>query len=275
MPAHIRGLIAAGVRSGRLAGVLEGLAEVARRRQQLRRKAFVSLAYPALLLAIMDYLGIIFHASLVPRYRVFFDDFGMRAPVLTTVLFATAGPIAWTLAIGTLVLLILPFISWLLPLGRVLSAVVDWVPLLGPIRRYGRLAELSDLMAMLVAQEVPLPEALRLAAGAMRAPGLAGECRRAAAAVESGLPLAAVFDASRAVPPTMALLVAWGQQTGSLAEAFHGSALIFQARAERQGLFLEIIVLPITFLAVIFFVGVAILALLEPMVSLIQCLSGG
>ncbi|MGA2616455.1 MAG: type II secretion system F family protein, partial [Thermoguttaceae bacterium] len=240
-----------------------------------RRRAAVSLAYPALLLAIMAFIAVLFDTVIMPGFRAMFREFGMNLPKLTTALLAAAGPIAWTLAIGTLVLLVLPVVSCLLPLGRVLSAVVDRVPLLGPIRCYGRLAELSGLMALLVEQEVPLPEALRLAAGAVRAPGLAAECRRAAAAVESGLPLATVFDASCCVPPTMAMLVAWGQQTGSLPQAFHTSATMFQARAERQGLFLETIMLPITFLAVIFFTGVAILALLLPLVSLIQNLSGG
>ena len=50
LPADLRGLIVAGIRSGRLAVVLEEFAALIRRQQQLRRRATLAVAYPTLLL---------------------------------------------------------------------------------------------------------------------------------------------------------------------------------------------------------------------------------
>jgi len=53
LPAHLRGLIVAGVRSGRLPIVLDQFAALARRQQDLLRRVLLALAYPAVLLGIM------------------------------------------------------------------------------------------------------------------------------------------------------------------------------------------------------------------------------
>ena len=61
LPAHLRGLIVAGVRSGRLPIVLDQFAALARRQQDLRRRVLLALAYPALLLGIMAALMVFCH----------------------------------------------------------------------------------------------------------------------------------------------------------------------------------------------------------------------
>ena len=60
LPADLRGLIVAGVRSGRLPIVLDQFAALARRQQDLRRRVLLILAYPALLLGIMAALMVFF-----------------------------------------------------------------------------------------------------------------------------------------------------------------------------------------------------------------------
>ena len=61
LPADLRGLIVAGVRSGRLPIVLDQFAALARRQQDLRRRVLLILAYPALLLGIMAALMVFCH----------------------------------------------------------------------------------------------------------------------------------------------------------------------------------------------------------------------
>ena len=68
LPADLRGLIVAGVRSGRLPIVLDQFAALARRQQDLRRRVLLILAYPALLLGIMAALMVFCHLLLAEQF---------------------------------------------------------------------------------------------------------------------------------------------------------------------------------------------------------------
>jgi hypothetical protein len=95
LPAHLRGLIAAGVRTGRLATVLAEFAAVARRQRELRRKAALSLAYPAILLAIVSVLLFLTTTFLADSFRSVFRDFGAKLPLFTEAWFAASRFVPW------------------------------------------------------------------------------------------------------------------------------------------------------------------------------------
>ena len=57
LPAHLRGLMLAGVRSGRLAEVLEEYVDLQRSQSELRRRVWLALAYPFILLLFMTALA--------------------------------------------------------------------------------------------------------------------------------------------------------------------------------------------------------------------------
>jgi general secretion pathway protein F len=127
---------------------------------------------------------------------------------------------------------------------------------------------------VLLEQQVPLPEALRLAAAGAHDSYLAQGCRRVAAEVEAGRPLAESMAARPQFPPTLVPLVRWGQQTPALADAFRAAAEMFQGRVFSRGGLLEALLLPVALLVIVTMVGFFVLALFLPMTCLIQKLSG-
>ena len=131
-----------------------------------------------------------------------------------------------------------------------------------------------SLMALLLEEEVPLPEALRLTSIALQGTVLARQCRTAAAAVERGTPLDQALAVAR-FPDSLTALVAWGQQKTCLAEAFRAAAEAFEARTNSQTTLLNMLVLPVIYMIIVTFVGFMIIALLMPLISLISNLSGG
>ena len=68
-PPHVRGLILAGARSGRLGEVLEDFVDLERYRIELRRRIRLILAYPALLVAIMAALCVLLGVFVIPPFR--------------------------------------------------------------------------------------------------------------------------------------------------------------------------------------------------------------
>jgi general secretion pathway protein F len=271
-PAHLRGLVLAGLRSGRLAEVLEEFVDLERAQLELRRRLWLSLAYPIVLLSILTLLLAFLQFVLTPAFVRIFHDFQTRLPLVTEFFLRTVGPATWFLGGGLLLLAVIVFLVVAMPKVAWVPPLLYGVPLIGPLWRFGRLVQFSRLMAVLLEQEVPLPEALRLTAAGVRDGYLAEGCRRVADGVEAGRPLAECLASQRRFPPSMVPLVDWGQRASAMADAFRASAEMFQGRLQTQGLFLETVLLPVTFLMIALFIGFFIVAMFLPLISLIQAL---
>ena len=80
IPPHLRGLVAAGVRSGRLGEVLGEFSQYAATGIELRRRLWLNLAYPTLsllvTLVVFAFVGIV----VVPQFEAIFADFGIPLP---------------------------------------------------------------------------------------------------------------------------------------------------------------------------------------------------
>ena len=273
LPAHLRGLIVAGVRSGRLPIVLDQFAAVARRQQDLHHRVLLTFAYPALLLGIMAALMVLCRLFLAEQFAQLFYDFNTKLPDFTDLYLRFSGVVAWTTLGLAIAAVIAPLTAMLLPLEAWLGRATSWIPILGTIVRDNQHAQLSYLMALLLQEEVPLPEALRLTSMALQGTVLAKSCCTAAAAVEQGMPLDQAL-AIAGFPDSLTTLVAWGQQKTCLAEAFRTAAEAFEARTNSQSALLNMLMLPIIYMLILTFIGITIFALIMPLTSCIFCLSG-
>lgn len=273
LPVVLRGLIVAGVHSGRLPDVLDQFAVMVRRRHDLRQRLISTFAYPVILLSIVAVLLSLFPLYVVDEYRKLFAGFGMRLPELTRVYLSYSGVVAWTFLGLAVIALVVPAVA-LLPLGGWLGRLLARLPVVGPIVRQERYIQFTGLMATLLEAQTPLPEALDLAAIAMRGTLLQGPCRAASTAVHAGMPLDEAM-AGAGFLDRLTCLAAWGQQNNALPEAFRSAAESFEARCTSQTGLLNMILLPFVLLAIGGFVAVSVIALFTPLLSLVSNLSSG
>ena len=110
-------------------------------------------------------------------------------------------------------------------------------------------------MAILLEQEVPLPQALRVTADALQEADLKQGCRLAADAVESGEPLSECVARLRQFHRGLGPFVQWGEQTPALAESFRAATAMFDAQARVRTWLLDGVALPFTFVLIVTFVG--------------------
>jgi len=274
LPAHLRGLIVAGVRSGHLPIVLDQFVALARRQQDIHRRVVLTFAYPALLLGIMAALMVCCHLLFIQQFAQVFRDFGTKLPDITLFFISFSGVVAWTMLGIAIVVVMVPLAAMFLPLGAWLGRATAWIPVLGAIVRYDRHAQFSQLMALLLEEEVPLPEALRLVSIALQGTALARQCRTVAAAVEQGMSLDQALVKARFLD-SLTALVTWGQQKTCLAEAFRAAAEAFEARTNSQTTLLNMLVLPLIYMIIVTFVGFMAVAFILPLSPLISQLSGG
>jgi type II secretory pathway component PulF len=273
LPAVLRGLILAGIQSGRLPEVLDQFATLDRRRNDLQHRLFLTFAYPAILLTIMAVLLVLFRIYVVDEFRKIFMDFGMKLPALTQFYLDYAGYVGWTV-VGLAVFGLLIAMTSLLPLGGLLGRFAAWIPIIGPVVCNERYFQFTQLMATLLDAQAPLPDALDLAAIATRGTLLESQCKDAAAAVESGIPLDEALARARFLE-SLTCLVDWGQQKHALPAAFRSAAEMFEARGSSQVALLNMIVLPVVFVGLMMFVGLTIIALFMPLIDMVQNLSSG
>lgn len=272
LPPHLRGLITAGVHSGRLANVLEEFVDLERNRIDLRRRVWLSMAYPLLLLAMVFALFVFVEVGLVRTLGEFLSEFGVNLPGDTQFAIWLSGPGLWTVVGGIGGLAVLALSLWAagtwLPQG---GQPMYYIPLLGAIWRYSRMARFVRLLGLLLQQGIVLPKALRLtAAGIGRGDDLARSAAALADDVESGRSLAQGVGSRGQFPRSLVPLIDWGERNSTLPDALKNAGDVFEARAQSRAGVLEAIAPPIACLIVVGSAWFLLRTMYAPLIALLQ-----
>jgi type II secretory pathway component PulF len=272
-PAHLRGLLLAGVRTGRVSEAMEEFVALENTRLELRRRVRLSMAYPCVLLVSVVVLLAFICTSIIPGFRTIFDDFGAELPALTR-LIVVGGTPEVALALVVFGAAVLAVVAWM-ALSRSVSArrLLYWVPWIGPVSRWAGLFRFCRLASMLLEQQVPLPEAFRLAAAGLREADLSAACREAARTAEAGASLSESLAGRWQFPAGLRHLAEWGERTSNPAAAFQAAAEMFDTRLRIRNALLESVLPPLVYLFVLLTIGLVVIALMTPLVSLIQNLT--
>jgi general secretion pathway protein F len=274
LPVYLQGLIASGIRSGQLPEALEQFVDMERTQHELRRQVWLNLAYPTFLMIFMCFLALLAF-NVTHHFENLFKDFKTDLPGITKLIFKGTGPVACLIFSVTAVMLAIPLILSTCTGSTWLSPALYKVPIIGPLLKWSQMARFSRLMAMLLQQQVPLPESLRLTAQGVRDAYLARACRKVAMEVEQGRSFSESIAARRQFSADLLPLVEIGEKTSMLGNAFQSAAEMFEGRANTQGRNLETFLLPGAFLVVIFFCGVFVVGIFMPLIALITRLTGG
>jgi len=272
LPPHVRGLVLAGVRSGRLPEVLDEFIALERSRRELGRRIWAIVAYPLFLLAVLTLVFSFLSFCVVPQYAELFRDFAVALPIVTEWFVVTCRllPCLLVVLLGAVFVTLAVLTSF--PY-RPLVWLLQGVPMIGPLWRWNGLAQFSRLMHLLLLQGIPSPDVLRTTATALRDGALAAGCRRVAAKVESGCSLSDALVTTATFPPSLIPLIQWGERNGALPEAFLAAAEMFDGRLETEEVFLASVLLPMMFLFITLFVSFFVMAMFMPLISLIQKLT--
>ncbi len=273
LPPHIRGLMLAGLRSGQLAEVLEEYVDLQQSQADLRRRVAMRLAYPVLLLTMLTLLMIFMNTWIIGMFVKMFDGFGTTLPNITLFFIHSRWPTTWGLIFLLAAVVLVPVLLAVAPKARWLWPVLHGVPLIGPLLRWSHLAQFSRLMSLLLEQQVPLPDALRLTADGLRDSDLAYGCRGVADDVDRGEVLYESMAGRPQFPPSLIPIIEWGQRAPALADSFRAATEMFEGRLQSQGSVLEAILLPIMLMFILCFVGAFVLAMFLPFISFISLLS--
>jgi len=270
-------LVEAGERSGRLAQVLERLADHLEQVQRQQHKARTALIYPCVLMGVSLAVVVGLMSFVVPRLTEQFAHSGQSLPLITRLLIGAsealllAGP--WLLgaavlgAAGAARLLRRP--HWCLRRDDLLLRL----PRVGALLRVLESARLSRSLAILVGSGVPLLEALQVATATLENRRIRLALERVQVDVQGGVSLHRALDASGQFPPMLLNMVASGEASGTLPDMLERVADNQERGFARQVDTVMALFEPLMILAMGAVVLFIVLAVLLPIMQLNQGLT--
>ena len=221
-PPLYRAMVAAGESAGALPQILERLADMLEKQQQVRARLVTTLAYPAALAVTAALVVIALMVFVVPRVVEQFDSMGRALPLLTRMVIAVSdGLVHWgpallvlaVAAIGALVAL-LRRPGFRLAFDRALLRL----PLLGRLLRDVHAARMSRMLATMLASGLPLMEGLSITVGTVGNRVLRAATETMATSIREGGSLTGALRRAGVFPPVMVYMATSGENSGRLPE---------------------------------------------------------
>jgi general secretion pathway protein F len=245
LPPAYRSVLIAGVRAGRLPMALQDISQTARRISQLRSMIYLSLLYPLMVLIVTWVLSVFVLLVIGPVLARTMVEFDVAGPWVVNFYDAAARHAIW---IGPLLPIL--FGVWLLTAwiraGRIargaeLHPLLSFgaVGTLARLQRASRLGTLSDLLALLIGNFVPLAEAVELASSAIGSNAIATGGQELAQRLARG---ETVQHAPAGFPPLLAWTITGARSQSQLVRSLRRAAEVYRDEAARRSQWLMVYV---------------------------------
>lgn len=227
-PPLYRAMVAAGEGTGALPEILERLADLLERQQQVRSRLTTALVYPAALALTALAVVVALMTFVVPKVVEQFDSMGRTLPWLTRAVIGVSELMTgWGLAL--LVLLALAAVGLMRLLRRPdfrlrFDGMLLRAPLLGRLIRDVHAARLARTLAIMLASGLPLMEGLRTTARTVHNRVLRRATDDMADAIREGGSLSAAMRRAAVFPPTLLYMASSGESSGRLAPMLERAA---------------------------------------------------
>jgi general secretion pathway protein F len=220
LPPDVLALVQAGEASGALARALADGATQMEHERQVGQELRNALIYPAVLVFAGIAAVLIIFIGVVPRFASLLNNARAEVPLLSrwiieTGVFVKDHLLGFGLGAAGLVMVLTVTLATPAYRARALEAA-SHLPLLGPWLLRLDIGRWATVLGTLLANRVPIIEALALSAGALRLARLRNDLAGAARELERGRTLADVLAAQGWFPPARLNLIRVGERSGEL-----------------------------------------------------------
>ncbi len=221
-------MVAAGEGTGALPAILERLADLLEREQQVRSQLATALAYPAALALTAVGVVLALMTFVVPRVVEQFDSMGRELPWLTRFVVGASGFLgSWGLPLLALLAVAAIAAARLLrdPAARLRAdTAILRLPLLGRLLREVHAARMARTLAIMLESGLPVMEGLAITARTVGNRRLRLATESMTGAVREGGSLSAAMRRAGVFPPTLLYMAASGEDSGRLAPMLERAA---------------------------------------------------
>jgi general secretion pathway protein F len=233
-------MVRAGQEGGFLEDVLRRIAEFTEHQEDLKARIAGAMAYPLFLLGVTLVVLAIMLTKFVPRFEPIFERMrqAQKLPALTEWLLSVSAFIQanYVLVIGALIGL--PALAWAFARSDRGRLQIDrfklWAPGLQHIWRGMAIARFTRILGTLLANGIPILNALRIAKDSAGNRILAAVINKAADSVSAGEPLAGPLRASGQFPADTVEMIAVGEESNNLEKVLINVADTAERRLTRR-----------------------------------------
>jgi len=261
-------LARAGGASGALEEVLQALAEQVESESDLIGKLLGALVYPVFVLIVGVGTVAVLLWVVVPKLAVLFQETGQPLPWATRMMIQS-GRIGFWATVSMLAAA--PIALWACGRASLRARLAAWgmrmlsgLPLFGRLIERAEIARLSSTLSMLLSHGLPLPEALRLAAGTVVRPQLRNQIRQVYREVVEGIGFSSSMRRAGIREGFLLTVVAMGEAHGDLARSFQQAADRYSSEVDRSVKALSALIEPSLILLVGLLVGAVVFSMLLP-----------
>jgi type IV pilus assembly protein PilC len=262
----------AGEKSGSMEEVLGRYIAYQRMVQTFRKKLFVSLVYPALLVSVVMVMLTFLLTYVVPKFAELFDNMDAKLPAITVFMLSVglhAQKYGWMVALAGVVAVVL-LLRWKRSdrgaerIDRFLLSL----PLLGEIRMKYQVANFSRILATLLQGGLPLVPAMETAGESMSSRQILNAVRAAAELVKEGQSLAHSLEAQKLFPDLAVEMLEVGESTGALPAMLSSVAEFYEEDVQTALSAAMALIEPLILVFMAVFVGGILISLYMPIFDL-------
>jgi type IV pilus assembly protein PilC len=273
VPAYLGGFLNAAEKTGKLGVVLTEWVENQWAVRNRWREVTAALTYPLISLALAGAVFLLLTLVVIPPFKTMMMEFGLKLPVPTLAVFWMSDVVMPQLMVVVVVVVVSLGAVRLFGGRRTFSQLMGGLPLVGKLWYWSGSAEGLRAVGMLVENQVPLPQALTLAASGISDAYIGHACRQLGQRTQAGQSFWEALIRTRFFPMSIIPVIRQGEQQGTLDSAFRTAAKMLEDRVNNRSLLVIQILPPIIFVGVALLVGITIIALFMPLIGILRGLA--
>ena len=262
----------AGEKSGNIDEVLTRYVGFQRMALTFRKKLFVSLIYPTLLISVVLVMVAFLFTYVVPKFAELFNSLDAKLPAITLFMLAV-GQNAQKYAPFVLVgLVVFGFVFWRWKdtdsgADRI-DRVIMSLPLLGEIRVKHQVASFSRMLSTLLQGGLPLVPSMETAGSSMSSRRILKGVMRAGIRVREGQGLAGSLEEQKIFPELAVEMIEVGESTGALPAMLNSVAEFYEEDVQTALGAAMALIEPVILIIMAIFVGGVLISLYLPIFTL-------
>lgn len=260
-------MVRAGEAAGALAETLDRIAHHMERTQAAREKVLSALVYPVIVLSVGVATMIFIMVYVVPRFASMFEGLGRAMPAATRILIGIS---VWftgwraALLLGVIVLLVALLRQWRrTPAGgHAWDRALLRLPIVRSIAASSAYMHFAQTLSSLLANGVPILQALTIVEQTVGNRVVAGEIRAARERVTDGSSISEPLAAGGVFPRLLTDMLAVGERSGNVPGALQHIARRYENELDRSVKIMTTMLEPILIVVMAVLVGFVVISLL-------------
>jgi len=261
-------MVGVGELSGSLEKVLKRLADFGEKQQDFLAKAQTAMAYPILMATVGLATIVILFTFVIPKLVGLFQDMGQILPLPTRILISISDFLLtfWWLILAIGAFLFLAFRrNFFTAKGKLgLDRFKLKLPIFGKFFKQVQIANFSRTLGTLLANGVPILQAINSVSQTLEAEALKQELERITKEIREGSTLAREIAKSKHFPALVANMTTIGEESGTLEDALLKVAEAYERETDQSIKLLTSLIEPVMILAMGLIIGLIIISMLLP-----------